>query len=225
MLKRLQIILDLIILAVLVGGVTMAYVTRDKDDPGDIGRAADQNQSIDNEEALHLEGYHPITDIHLTGALASLDFTSIPGTYRSLKLIGSLRTIENATGGALNLRMNADSGNNYDFATANMYHSNTLTTTVGRAHDQIEFSGLVALTATANHFSPFEITIPDYADTGKYKGVIAQAGYIPAVALDASIINVIQQGQWRSTSAITRLTFTSGNDFATGSRMTLYGIY
>lgn len=31
----------------------MAYVTRTKDDPGDVGRAADQQQSIDNEEYLH----------------------------------------------------------------------------------------------------------------------------------------------------------------------------
>lgn len=30
----------------------MAYITRTKDDPGDVGRAADQQQSIDNEEAL-----------------------------------------------------------------------------------------------------------------------------------------------------------------------------
>lgn len=31
----------------------MAYVTRTKDDPGDVGRAADQQQSVDNEEYLH----------------------------------------------------------------------------------------------------------------------------------------------------------------------------
>lgn len=34
----------------------MAYVTRTKDDPGDVGRAADQQQSIDNEELLYKRG-------------------------------------------------------------------------------------------------------------------------------------------------------------------------
>jgi hypothetical protein len=222
--KRLLSILFLVALAGIVGG-SMGYLTRSKDDPGDIGRAADQNQSIDNEEYINTTGLRPIQDVHLAANAASIDFASIPATYRSLKIVASLRTIENATGGALNMQMNADAGNNYDYATANMWHSATLVTTVGRAQTAIVLSGLVALNAPANVFSPFEILIPDYADAGKYKGLIAQALYIDTLALDAGIKNVIQSGQWRSTVAINRLTLTSGGNFLTGSRATLYGIY
>jgi hypothetical protein len=37
----------------------VAYATRTQDDPGDVGRAADQQQSVDNEEALYAAVYGP----------------------------------------------------------------------------------------------------------------------------------------------------------------------
>ena len=37
----------------------MAYATRTQDDPGDVGRAADQQQSVDNEESLYAAIYGP----------------------------------------------------------------------------------------------------------------------------------------------------------------------
>jgi hypothetical protein len=37
----------------------MSYVTRTKDNPGDVGRAADQQQSVDNEEALFAASLGP----------------------------------------------------------------------------------------------------------------------------------------------------------------------
>jgi len=57
----------------------MSYVTRTKDDPGYVGRAADQQQSIDNEEFLKniIEGDHLVRRIITKTSIADNAVTEI----------------------------------------------------------------------------------------------------------------------------------------------------
>src|SRR6266542_1325318 len=59
--------------------------------------------------------YQQIAETILTGAAASIDFTNIPQTYRSLivDFIGRSDTVANEIG--FYLRFDGDSGTNYDY--------------------------------------------------------------------------------------------------------------
>ena len=56
--------------------------------------------------------YELIQTISLTGSQAAIDFTSIPGTYTDLVIIGHTQT-SSSTG--INMQFNGDTGSNYKF--------------------------------------------------------------------------------------------------------------
>ncbi len=158
--------------------------------------------------------YKKIESTTLGSDQASIEFTSIPGTYTDLviSLIGGQSPLNDA----FMIRFNGDTGNNY---TA----SYLLGTGSSRAGSQsndtngiINFGDLGG--AAIETF--IEININRYAETNRYKSVLS---HYASKQRGRMLLNI---GQWRNTNAITtvKLMFTGSDNFKSGTVATLYGI-
>lgn len=169
-----------------------------------------------------------IAETILGAPAASVTFAAIPGTYRDLMIHGMARSDENNVGGtALNLRFNADSGNNYDWIEFYTRSDGLEVNNDGDATNLIEIGYIENLLSYANSYAPFQIIIPRYADTDKLKWAQAQsARFGDRVApIGAKLREYDNHGSWRSTATITSATVFPGvGNFVAPSVFTLYGI-
>lgn len=156
-------------------------------------------------------------------AASSIDITSIPQTFAGLRLFLDARGDAAATAVSLSLRLNNDSGTNYDWQ---------LTAGVAAAASAQEavaatsiFSGdVAAATAPAGVSGGCYIDIPNYAGATFNKRVLILSGNKTGIASGNFNARFVA-GFWRNTAAITRLTVTPGSgNFAAGSRVVLYGL-
>jgi hypothetical protein len=171
-----------------------------------------------------LGGLGQIADSTAGGAVASFDFTSIPGTYAHLLVMCSLRGDTAATSAAVQARFNNDSAANYDDqrltgsaavpASAEALAATSATVGICPAN-----------TATANYFGGLCAFIPKYASTTGNKIFVAPFAYWIGTSGGNGVVGV-GSGQWRTAgTAITRLTLLpSAGNFVAGSRATLYGL-
>lgn len=153
----------------------------------------------------------------LSGNATSVTFSSIPQTYRHLQLrIVALGTAGNGT----SYTFNGDGVANYSMHRMNPDTGGNNLNSFGASNTSfIQTSGLTAGFSTGIPL-PIVIDVLDYASTSKNKTsrhIVGQTG---------SSINefIFGSGLWRSTAAITSITFGSGNSMLTGSRFSLYGI-
>ena len=166
-----------------------------------------------------------IADVKLASTAASIDFSSIPNTYKHLVIIGSLKSAAAAAADSLRVRFNGSTDVIYDALKINIEHPDTLITyeTLGSSSMNVgAISG--SSSVSANEFSVVELIIPDYLDGSKYQGVINNNMLIRGAATgDLALRSGF--GTWKSTAAITQITlFADGGDFVAGSRATLYGL-
>ena len=165
-----------------------------------------------------------IAQVVCSGSQTSVDFTSIAATYSTLKVLWFGQDTGAGTGLVdLLLKINND-------GTAANY---TATGRIGSQNGSAFASGISAGTSgaeagtlikagDANDPSAGEITIIGYAGTTFHKRVLFSAG-----ADDSSTNHTVFSGEfrWKSTAAVSRLTFSSGGTaFQDGSTFTLYGI-
>jgi hypothetical protein len=168
--------------------------------------------------------YTLISSNVLSSSAASVTFSSIPSTYTDLVLRGSTRTGD--TGTYLNYVSFTFNGNTSSLYTATRLIGNSSTATSDRDTSTTSFdmNGLspTALT-TSNTFSSFELYIPSYtASQNKPLGAFGVAENNSSTA-DQSRIQA-DAGLFRSTTAISSITLTSGVNFVSGSSFYLYGI-
>lgn len=158
-----------------------------------------------------------------SGGAASIDFTSIPGTYTDLLVLLSARSTRTSDyRDELFIRFNSDSGNNYSVRSLNGGNnaagsSSSLTT------NYLKRGTIPSNTATASTFSNNIIYIPNYTSSNQ-KSVSTEE-----VTENNSATNNyldLRAGLWTGTSAITSISFTLeiGPNFAQYSTATLYGI-
>jgi hypothetical protein len=165
-----------------------------------------------------------IEDKLLGAPAASFAFTGIPQQYRHLKLIVTARDDVDAAAARayLGIRFNADAGANYDSHQAEMGAAAYVPGIVDGG--TFGYLGSIGKDLTVAGFAPNEVLIPDYAVAGEHY-VLYSAG----VQLDATLtLTFVQFGyvRWTTGGAITALTLilSSGENFKTGSRATLYGL-
>lgn len=163
--------------------------------------------------------YESIATVNPSGT--SVTFSSIPSTYKHLQVRIISRTTRNdASVDGIYLRMNGDTGGNYSYhllqgnGSAASGYSGTNAGNIVAA-----FNGADAQTG-ASIFNGAVFDILDYANTNKYKTTRSLFGY------DANGSGTITFGSanWRSTSAITSLTFLAEGTFVSNSSFALYGI-
>ena len=146
---------------------------------------------------------------------ASVTFDSIPGTYKTLKVMISGRDNVAATWSQFTINLNGNSSNftnRYLYGDGTAAISSTGTTQAG---------WVSSASATSNTFSNIEITIPNYAgSTNKPFSADIVTENNGTFALQMLMANL-----WSNTSAITSLTLAcSSGNFVFGSTFTLYGL-
>lgn len=163
----------------------------------------------------------------LTGSVASVTFSSIPGIYRTLAMTLQARTDRAFTDDNILWRANADAGNNYDRIVS-------LTDGAGGT----AFTGVLATAAawavraegansTASNFAPGLCFWLGYALTDRQKYSLTPSTFDIG---DLSALALLQLasfgGHWRNTAAITSLTLLPaiGANLVSGSRLALYGV-
>jgi len=162
--------------------------------------------------------YEPIASQTLGSDTATVEFTSIPGTFTDLVLVCFERGTDNSASGAL--RFNADTGSNYSRTRLLGFSSGAISTR--DSNDTSILAGSSALNnATSGIFSTSVHQIMSYANANVYKTVLASAA--DPSNTDSRVHRVV--GLWRSTSAITTITYLHRSaNFAAGSTFSLYGI-
>lgn len=159
------------------------------------------------------------------GAAASMDFSSIPGTARHLVLEAMVRGAKAAGFDDLILKVNADSGSNYDLQGQLAFQTtNTANEGVGTAGWGVTaiLCQPPAASATAGLFTSIRLYVPYYANTNIRKSIYCEIAEVTSEATGGLVVKHALL-HWRSTSAITQLTFTfAGGNVAQNSIGSLY---
>jgi hypothetical protein len=156
--------------------------------------------------------YTPLATVTLGASASSVTFSSIPATYRDLIIVATPISTSGVSETAL--RFNTDSGNNYN----RVLMFGTGSTTGSFANTGVSYIGFVDAFTSVGNIGIAQVM--DYSATDKHKTVIARKNE-PTDALAAIA------GRWANTAAITTVSLTAlggGNQFATGSTFSLYGV-
>jgi hypothetical protein len=150
-----------------------------------------------------------------------VNFNSIPGTYDDLFLAVYAR---NTTDGQNNyVRFNSNTNTDYSSTVLAGDGDNSQTSRLS-SRTLINLNYFNAILAEASKFSAFNIHILNYANTTSYKTVLCRHAGDNNLS-DITYGTELAVGLWRSTSAITSITFLpSAGSYAPGSVFALYGI-
>jgi hypothetical protein len=150
--------------------------------------------------------YIPIATQTLTAVTATPTFTNIPQGYTDLVV-----AIETNITSDFQFRFNGDSGTNY---------SHTWLIGNGSAASAVRAStdNKIYLNWASNSTGRLiTLHINNYSNATTYKTTLVKTGHGNG-AVELSV------GNWRSTAAITSITFSGVNSFPAGSTFTIYGI-
>lgn len=159
--------------------------------------------------------YEPIATTTLGSATSSITFSSIPSTYTDLRLVFM---IQNSSGTDIGVRYNSDSGSNYS---ATFIRGNGTAAASTRVTSQTEIDLNWYGGNSSSYPSLHTIDIFSYAGSTNKTALFTRAGdYNGSGTVQAFV------GLWRSTSAITSVTFTTidATNMPVGTMATLYGI-
>lgn len=155
---------------------------------------------------------------------ASIDFTSISGSYKDLYLTFQIRSARSGQNeDPLLLRFNGDSGGNYD---SQFMRGNNTTATAGQAlsGSSISLGSVSAATAPAGSASSGVIEVPNYAGSTFHKNALTRIMGRRDTA-NTDIMYYQYFGIWKSTAAITQVSLIGANaNLLAGSTATLYGL-
>jgi hypothetical protein len=156
-----------------------------------------------------------ISEVVLGSDTPTISFSSVPQTYRHLKLFVAGRSSVNSD---VYLQFNGDTGANYDGYF--FYNGGTGST---YATSQAQFGFVAVGSAPANQAGVFELTIFDYARTTWLKNSVAMCSKKETSGSGF----VVQVGAtWNSTAAITDIVMglVGGGNLIAGTIVELYGV-
>jgi hypothetical protein len=157
-----------------------------------------------------------IASTTLASDTSSISFSSIPGTYKTLRLLWVLKT--SATGGATDtakIQVNGDTASNYSSFGAGQVSS--------QSYVELPVN---CQAASTTQFAAGETYIFSYADTTgtPRKNILSLSIYNSSITTNIGWYGV-SGGQWTGTSAITSIQLTPiiGPNWKTGSTIQMYG--
>ena len=175
--------------------------------------------------------FESIQTVNVGSPVATITFSSIPATYTHLQIRGIVQT-DRGTYSVDNMitRFNSDTASNYAWH----YISGGYTTTPiveagGGGSATFMYNLYVSTSVPGTTFAGVVMDILDYANTNKFKTVRTLNGFdVNGTAGTGSYGGTVNfmSGLWRSTSAVTSITFApeAGTNFAQYSQFALYGI-
>lgn len=158
--------------------------------------------------------YESIATVTASGGESSITFSSIPSTYKHLQIRVLGR--HSANGTTALLQFNSDTGSNYN--QHQLYGDGGSAGASASAPSTSIWTEYAVNTATVG---VAVIDVLDYANTSKFKTVRTLTGSDN----NGSGYVLMRSGAWRSTSAVSTITFTlDAGNFAQYSSFALYGI-
>jgi hypothetical protein len=155
--------------------------------------------------------YQKIITTTLSTTPTDVTLSSIPATYTDLIIIINGSYTFGSGVDSFGIQANGDTGANYSRLVLSGNGSAASSSTLTNGTKTL--IGLLGAENTTNI-----IHINNYSNTTTYKTFLCRAN-------NASNLVRLNVGTWRSTAAINSLVFTGeGNNFASGSTFTLYGI-
>lgn len=166
-----------------------------------------------------------IQQIITAASQATVDFTGIPATYKTLIVDFIARdTIAGTSSTLMRVRVNNDntSGNYTVSAFTGIQNGATLNSTNAASASGVFVMGLPHNGNTAGITNAGRLIIPGYAQTTFHKRINTQGSYEDGTT---NLTTITLSARWKSTVAIDRLTFlTDGTAFLNGSIFNLYGL-
>jgi hypothetical protein len=148
------------------------------------------------------------------GGASSINFSSIPSTYKHLQIRGILKETVAQNWSSITFNGDASSSTNYSAHQLNGNGSSA------SASAQTSGMGLQHIVGTSE-FGAYITDVLDYADTNKYKTIRSLGGF----DANGSGQLALTSGSWRSTTAVNQLTVYAGSGvFVQYSSFALYGI-
>jgi len=163
-----------------------------------------------------LSSYESIATATGTGSSGTISFTSIPSSFKHLQI----RIFQITASGTndINMTFNNDSAANY--SVHYLYANGSVPASLGATGIGFIKATGINQTATTTIADVSVIDILDYTNTSKYK----TARVLEGIDLNGSGSVSLASGMWLNTAVISRLDFTSSSNYATTTRIALYGI-
>jgi hypothetical protein len=146
--------------------------------------------------------------VTLASAAASVTFSSIPATYRDLVVV--FNGAQNASSTSYVMRFNGDSASNYTYVY--MSSAGDPNPTSGSGSFTGIAPGVIGTTRTNILYQ-----VMDYSATDKHKTVLTRTD-------DPGTQTVAWASRWANTAAITSVAVVSGNQFVSGTTVSMYGV-
>lgn len=166
--------------------------------------------------------YDALASVTGNGTFDTVTFTGIPSTYKHLQLRVMAGHSYSGTGlGALYIRFNSDTGNNYSFH--RVIGEGSSVSATGSASQSSGNWGWVAYNGNTNPYATNVVDVLDYASTSKNKTARTLVG----VQNNGSGYVGLYSGAWyNNTNAVNSITITSdaGYNFINYSTFALYGV-
>lgn len=168
-------------------------------------------------------GYTKISETVLSGTASSVIFSSIPQTFRALRIETTARGNFAGSSIAWGLRFNSDSSAVYNFQQL-LVNGTSVTASQAQSETRGYLGEISGNTATASCAAQHSIILHNYTGTSFFKTVTTLMNMVTGVG--ASGMHVREIGTlWRNASAITTITLLpDSGDFVSGSTFTLYGM-
>lgn len=174
--------------------------------------------------AASTNSYESIATVTVgAGGSSSIDFTSIPSTFKHLQIRGIARFSNASTTCDMRVQFNSDTGNNYNYR--HYLGGDGSTAYAGGSGTLVSYGSIYRFTAdsaTSGQYGIMVFDLLDYQNTDKYKVSRVLAGY----DRNGSGEIYLQSGLYLSTNAISsiKLYSDSGSNFLQYSQFALYGI-
>ena len=156
--------------------------------------------------------YTPIATQTLASNTTSVTFNSIPNTYTDLILVVNAKTTSTSWGA---FQVNGDTANNYSQTVV----TGNGTSAVSSRNSTQPYAFITYNTGPGASDFDYNaiINFMNYSNTTTFKTMLSRANRASG-GVEAST------NLWRSTVAITSITYLANNSMVTGSTFTLYGI-
>ena len=174
------------------------------------------------------DGFFQIATTTLNVASSSVTFSNIPGTYTHLQLRASYQTSRGTYPlDKIFIRFNSDTASNY--STHVVQGDGSSATSSSENTDKITDRDMSSTTAGSGGlvFGSLIMDILDYTSSNKYKTIRSLSGFDTNGTVSGYGGRIgLFSGNWRSTSAITSITFTVDNaaNYSANSKFSLYGV-
>ena len=198
-----------------------AYVTSD-DDAATLGSGAAADGTVLTADGLGGAAFEAVSggdieaiaEVTLASDASSVSFTSIPGTFRNLRMIVHARV-----DGNVSVRFNDDTGANYDVQRFIGY----ATTLLGQENLGAGLATLGTGGDTAGVFDTYDVLISNYAASDRQTSLVA-AGQSKSGTATGNVRIRTASAYWRTNAAVTKITVLASTIFRAGTVVTLYGI-